>query len=102
MPDTNYTYSTLTAGSKKTASAGTAVALASTATPCRRVVIKAFQENTDVVAVGDSTVKAALASRVGITLNPGEAVELPIDDVSKIYLDSVVSTEGVGYVYFKN
>lgn len=102
MADTNYTYATIATGTKVTASAGTAVALASSATPCRRVLIKAFAENTNVVAIGDANVVAAVAVRRGIGLAPGESVEMPIDDVSKLYLDSITTGEGVGFTYFNN
>ena len=102
MADTEYTFSTIGDGRQKTTTAGTAVALASSATPCRKVAITAFPENTDVVVVGASTVVGALATRRGVSLPPGSSVEIRVDDVSKVYLDSVVSGEGISYVYFNN
>jgi hypothetical protein len=99
MGDTNYTYSSIADGRKATTTAGTAVALLSSATPCRLVRVKAFTDNSDMVAVGASTVLAAAGSARGLMLAPGEEVEIRIDDVSKLYVDSRVNAEGVGYVY---
>ena len=99
MGDTNYTYTTIGDGLKNVTSAGTALAVSSSSIPCRVVRIKAFPENTNTVVVGASTVVATLATRRGLSLSPGEEVEFRIDDVSKLYIDSVVSGEGVSYVY---
>jgi hypothetical protein len=63
------------------------------------VIIKALLDNTDNVAVGASTVVAAAGTARGIILAPGEVVEIRIDDLSKLYVDSRVNGEGVGYVY---
>lgn len=101
MPDTNYTYTTLGDGRVVSVTPATAVVFGA-AQPCRRIVATALPTNTDVVAVGASTVLAALGSRRGITLAPGQSVEVPIDDVSKLYLDAVVAGEGVTFVYFNN
>lgn len=102
MADVNYTFSTISEGRAKTVTPGTAVALAASATPARVVKIKAFADNTDKVVVGSSGVVAALATRKGIELAPGEAVDIRIDDVSKVYVDSVVAGEGVAYVSLSN
>ncbi len=99
--DTNYTYAQIGSG-RKTVTAGSAGALASSATPCRVVKVKAFVENTGVVVLGGSAVVAALATRQGFELAPGESIEIRIDDVSKVYLDAAVTGEGVEYVYFGN
>lgn len=101
MADTNYTYSSIIEG-RQTATAGTRVALAASATPARLIKIKAFADNTDKVVIGGSGVVAALGTRKGIELAPSENVDIRIDDVSKLFLDTVVTGEGIGYVALLN
>lgn len=79
--------------------AGTAVALA-TSTSCRIVDIMAETDNTNYVVVGGSTVDATLATRRGIPLMRGQSIHLLIDDLRKIYIDSLVDGEGVTYIYY--
>lgn len=98
--DQEYSYDNIADGRKSVTTAGTAERLISASTAIRKVVIKAFPENTDVVVVGASTVVAALATRRGISLSPGESVTLRIKDLYNVYEDAVVSGEGVSYVYF--
>lgn len=86
----------LLCGRKTVASAGTAEALAS-ATTVREVVITAETDNTGYVVVGPSTVVAALATRKGTPLAAGDSVTLEINNLSKVYVDAVVSTDGVTY-----
>ena len=100
MADNQSTYKQIGDGLKLTVSAGTAVQFSSTSVPCRTVVVTARPENTDVVVIGSSTVVAAAATRRGISLIPGQSTEIRIADVSSLYLDSVVSGEGVSYAYF--
>lgn len=100
MPDLEYSYESIADGRRGVTAAGTAQRLAAASTTCRKIVIKAFPENTDVVVVGASTVVAALATRRGISLSPGESVTLRVTDVYNVYADAVVSGEGVSYVYF--
>lgn len=92
-------FTTIADGSKVTVSAGTAVALA-TSTACKRIQIQAKFNNTGIVVVGASTVVAAESTRRGIALNPGDAIELDIDNVNDVYIDSTVSGEGVTFTYF--
>jgi len=81
-------------GSKNVTTAGTRVALAST-TACQGVLIQAKAANTGIIYVGGTTVSATS----GIFLYPGESVEISIDNLSKVYLDSSVSGEGVVFTY---
>lgn len=85
-------------GRKVVASAGTAEALATTTT-ATRVIVTAENDNTDFVVVGASTVVATLATRRGIPLAPGQTVEINADDLANVYIDAVVTGEGVTYVY---
>jgi hypothetical protein len=86
-------------GRKIVTTAGTPVALAAS-TSCKSVTIQAEKDNTDDVIIGGSGVVGALATREGIYLAPGDSIDVPIDDLSKVYVDSLVNGEGVTYVYF--
>lgn len=85
-------------GRKVTVSAGTAVALASS-TSAKWVVITAETDNTGYVVVGGSGVIAALATRQGVPLMAGDSVALPIDNLADVYIDSLVSGDGVTFTY---
>ncbi len=56
--------------------------------------------NDDIVVVGGATVVAALATRRGAPLYPGDPYDLDIDDLSDVYLDVMTSGDGVTYTYF--
>lgn len=86
-------------GRRVVTTAGTAVALASSSTPCISVAITAEADNTGVVVVGGSTVVAALATRRGIPLAPGETITATIKNLNLLYLDSTVNGDGVTYLY---
>lgn len=100
MADLEFSYDNLADGLQLVAAAGTAEALVSTSTPCRAVLIQARPENTGNVVVGSSTVVAASGTRRGIALVPGQSVTLRVTDLSELYVDAVVSGEGVSFVYF--
>lgn len=102
MADTEFSFPNIGDGIKKVTTAGTSVQVSSSSIPCRKVLIQACPENTDVVVVGASTVVAALSTRRGFALVPGGQVVLAVTDVNKLYLDSVVSGEGISYVYFND
>lgn len=92
-------FSTVGDGRKTVAVAGTAEALgASTSTSL--VIITALEANTNVVVVGASTVVAASGTRRGKPLMPNESVEIAISNLNLVYLDTVVSGEGVSFAYF--
>lgn len=85
-------------GRKVVAAAGTALALAAS-TPCSHVTVVAETDNTDIVVVGSATVVAALATRRGVPLYPGDSYDTDIDNVAEVYIDSLVNGEGVTFVY---
>lgn len=62
------------------------------------VIITAETDNTSVVVVGGDQVQATLATRRGIPLYAGESTTLLVDDLYDIYLDALVSTEGVTWL----
>ena len=86
-------------GVKTVTTAGTDVALAAS-TACKKVTIQAQLDNTGAIAVGGSGVDATVATGTGIVLNPGDAYEFEIDNLADIYIDSLVSGEGVRFTYF--
>jgi uncharacterized protein YcfJ len=100
--DKEAVFSRINDGIQLVATAGTAEALASSATLCRRVIIHARKENTDDVVIGGSTVVALATTRRGVALAPGQSLTLNIDDLNKVYVDALVSGEGVSFVYFNN
>jgi len=86
-------------GIKTVATAGTSVALAASTT-CRHLVVQAQTDNTGKIAVGASGVSAVIASGTGILLEPGDAFEMDISNLSLVYIDSTVNGDGVRYTYF--
>lgn len=86
-------------GIKTVTTAGTDVVLA-TSTTCKRVLIQSQTDNTGLIAVGASGVDATEATGTGAILYAGDAVEMDIDNLSDIYIDSTVNGEGVRYIYY--
>lgn len=79
--------------------AGTDVALAAS-TACKKVTIQAQTDNTSIIAVGGSGVDATIATGTGIVLNAGDAYEFEIDNLADVYIDSLISGDGVRFTYF--
>jgi hypothetical protein len=82
-------------GSKTVTTAGTRVQLSATSVPCRYVIVTALVTNTDTIWLGSSTV-AAGRGRPLVSL---QAEKLDINNLNKVYIDSVVNGEGCSYVY---
>jgi hypothetical protein len=91
-------FGTIGHGVKTVTTAGTDVALAASTT-CKRVTVQAQTDNTGLIAVGASGVDATEATGTGIILYAGDSVELDIDNLADIYIDSTVDGEGVRYIY---
>ena len=89
-----------TSGRAVVTTAGTAVPLAGVSTPITQVIVTAEIDNTNTVVIGGSGVVAALLTREGTPLEAGDSVTIDIDDLNKIYIDSLVSGEGVTFNYF--
>ena len=100
--DKEAVFSVVSDGIQLVAAAGTAEALTATATKCRRVIVHARKENTYDVVIGGSTVVAASGTRRGVALAPGQSLTLNIDDLNKVYVDAIVTGEGVSFMYFNN
>jgi len=86
-------------GRKTVAAAGTREPLVASATPASWVIISALKSNTDVVVVGSDDVIAAEGSRNGLPLAAGACAGINAGDLHQIYLDVVVSGEGVTFLY---
>lgn len=65
----------------------------------RAVAITALEGNTGMVVVGGPAVVAALATRRGTPLAAGETIVLETDDLADVYVDAVVSGEGVSFTF---
>lgn len=98
LPVTRTLPSSLGDGRKTVTTPGTAVALAAS-TACRRVVVTALPDNTELVVAGGSGVVAAVATRTGRPLAPGACTVFEIDNVSKVFVDAVTAGEGVCFSY---
>ena len=85
----------ITDGSKNVTTAGSRVQIVTATTYCIRIIITAKAANTGTIWVGGATV----ANGSGIPLVALQSVLIDIDDLSKIYLDSTVSLEGITYAY---
>ncbi|GAI10515.1 unnamed protein product [marine sediment metagenome] len=97
---TSEVYVSMTSSRKEVATAGTRVPLAAASTPCKLVVITAETNNTGNITVGGNTVVAAEATRVGTPLAAGDSYGFNIDNLTKVYIDSTVNTDGVTFDYF--
>ena len=85
-------------GRQTVTTAGTRVQLSAASVACTRVTITAETDNTDYIVVGGSTVVAALATRRGAPLGPGDSITLNVNNLNLVYIDSLIDTEGVTWV----
>lgn len=92
-------YETVGDGRKVVTTAGTREQLGSVTT-CRRIIIVAETDNTGTIVVGGASCVAALATRRGVPLEAGDSIEVFVQELADIYLDSTVSGDGVTYLYF--
>ena len=92
-------HSSIVDGRKVCGTAGTAEALSSTSLLVSYTILTAETDNTGAIAIGASTVVAAVATRRGIPLNAGDSISLGAVDLADVYLDSAVSGDGLTYMY---
>lgn len=86
-------------GVKTVTTAGSHEALAAS-TAAKIVIIQAQTDNTSAVAVGATGVDATVATGNGILLYAGDwTPPLEIDNLADVYVDALVSGEGVRYIY---
>ena len=89
-------------GKQTVAVSGSAVQLTTASTACVEVILTANSSNGGIIAFGGSGINAV--SNGSITINGsylfGSATQkIPIDDVSKIFIDASVSGNGVSFTY---
>lgn len=80
---------------KNVAAGGTPERLSATELKVRSAVVRARSTNTGRVAVGNSGVRAALASENAAYLNAGEVQVLGPCDLNAWFVDAAVNGEGV-------
>jgi hypothetical protein len=86
-------------GAQVVAAGPTRTKLLASATPCRRITVKALVGNTHVLYVGLSNVTADTTNGTGgFQLEPNEAFTFGIDDVSKVYIHGTAA-EGASFAY---
>lgn len=89
-----------TAGTRRALNAGTFTAVP---TSVNWVVVTALSTNTNPVTVGGPAVVGAAATRRGIGLGAGVSTpRLDVDDLGKVFVDSVTNGEGVSFVFGYN
>jgi len=90
----------IVSGTKTVTTAGTAVQITATATPCKEVWLSGDTGNSDLVVVGDSSVVAAAGTQQGIVIIPGNtSIRLQINDLSKLWVDSISNGDELCYAY---
>ena len=99
-------------GRKTVTTAGTRVALEalSSGIYCKELTVIAEEDNTGDIGVGADTVVAALATRRGILLAPGESYTFDSGmlgdrgalDLATVFIDSEIDTDGVHFGGLKN
>ena len=97
MPDI---HANITSGRKAVTVAGTSEQVVAASTPCKEVWLSADTDNTDVVVIGGSDVVAAGGAQKGVVLFAGNPpVKLYIDNMNKLYVDSIASGDAVIFNY---
>lgn len=62
--------------------------------PCRSATIRALSTNTSTVYLGNELVDAA----TGFPLSAGDALDLAIDNLRRLYIDVAVADEGIAFL----
>ena len=88
---------------------GTAERLVDERTIAKKIIIVAETDNTGVITIGGTTVRANLADRQGLPLFAGDSFPLMLNnkddtynDLREIWLDTTVATDGVTFIYFRD
>lgn len=87
-------------GTKTVTTAGTAVQITSTSTPCKGVWVSADLGTGAVMCVGDSSVDAVASQMQGIVVIPGNlATFIAINDLNKLWVDAQSNGAKLSYAY---
>ena len=87
-------------GRQVVTTAGTRVQLSATSVKVKKVEITSLPSNTNAIAVGGSTVVAAAGTETGKIIYAQDSITIYVDNLTKIYIDSIVSGHGVTYIYY--
>lgn len=90
--------SAINQGTKSIAVTNTAVQLGSDTT-IKRVIISTPFSNSDVIVFGGSGVIFTEASRTGAVLSQGASVDIPIDNLNKVYINGTAGDK-VSFTYY--
>jgi len=94
-------YGSFVSGNAVNNSTGTAVKIAGSSTPCKMVTIFVPTGNTSSqVAIGDSTVKAANGSEVGVILISGSSHDFYVSDLTNLYFDVGTNGDKISFNYY--
>jgi hypothetical protein len=85
-------------GRKTVAVAGTRERLSAVPLQGPFIEIQALASNAGVIVLGDENVVAAIGTRQGIALSPGEARGYSWPDLYDLWLDATVNGDGVSYL----
>mgnify|MGYP001588593779 CR=1 FL=1 len=85
-------------GRKEVAVAGTEEKLSTDDSRIISVAITAETNNTGIIVVGGSTVIASESTRRGTPLAAGDTTVLTVSQLSAVWLDTTVNTDGVTYL----
>jgi len=89
LPDTIYN------GHVTVTTAGSAVSISSSSITLKKgITIKANTNNTGNIFVGNSSVD----NTNGIEIEPGESIDISIDDLNKVYIDANNNNDGISYI----
>ena|ERR1039458_1526584 len=81
------------------ATPGTALQISNVSIPSAMVFLTAGRNNQGVITVGGPTVKASPTGTSGTDLQPGQAITLEIDDLSKVWFDGTATNDIVSFSY---
>ena len=97
--DKRLAYADFGNGRKTVTAAGTPEALSDQDLACAGIYLQALAGNTGLIYWGRD--KAQALSTVGVELDIGAAIWIPINNLNKIWIDAAVSGEGVCWVIVK-
>lgn len=64
-----------------------------------KLVIKAMGSNTGTIHVGNSSANALNTGTTSFRLTQNQSIELEIDNLTRVWLDTTVDGEGVEYLF---
>lgn len=90
---------------KTVTTAGTAVQLTATSTPCEGIILSALETNTGAnggyIVWGGSDVDGPASTRKGVLLAAGGSVFIPVKDVSLVWIDGTDNSVKASYTPLK-